>query len=69
MSQQEKEQPTIAFLYRRAELMPDGSIGAIFIGEFAGDRSKDIRLTIAQAKTLREQIGTVIERREEQAHG
>lgn len=50
------EQPAICFLFRRKELMPDGSIGAVFIGEFAGDRGKDLRLTIAQAKTLRDQL-------------
>jgi hypothetical protein len=46
------EQPTIALLIRRRELMPDGSLGAVFIGEFGGDRAKDLRLTFAQANTL-----------------
>lgn len=50
------EQPTICFLVRRKELMPDGSIGAVHLGEFAGDREKDLRLTIAQAKTVRDQL-------------
>lgn len=49
-------QPSISFLFKRTELMPNGSIGAIFIGEFGGDRDKDLRLTIAQAVTLRDQI-------------
>lgn len=48
--------PVISFLYRLDELMPDGSVGAIFIGEFGGDRGKDLRLTIAQARTLADQI-------------
>jgi len=51
-----EEQPVFTLLYRRAELMPDGSIGAVFIGEFGGDRSKDLRLTVAQAQTLADQI-------------
>jgi hypothetical protein len=46
------EQPTTTLLIRRRELMPDGSLGAVFIGEFAGDRTKDLRLTFAQAITL-----------------
>ena len=56
----EAEQPTLAFMYRRKELMPDGSIGAVFIGEFAGDRSKDLRLTVAQALTLRDQLDRIL---------
>lgn len=50
------EHPTISFLKKSAEIMPDGSLGAVYIGEFAGDRSKDLRLTFAQARTLAEQI-------------
>jgi len=55
-SEPQDEQPTISVLFRQQELMPDGSLGAVFIGEFAGDRSKDLRLTIAQAQTLADQI-------------
>jgi hypothetical protein len=50
------EQPTISILFKRAAIMPDGSMGAVLIGEFAGDRSKDLCLTIAQAQTLADQI-------------
>jgi hypothetical protein len=55
-SEPQDEQPTISVLFRRQELMLDGSLGAVFIGEFAGDRSKDLRLTVAQAQTLADQI-------------
>jgi len=54
-----EEQPVISVLFRKAEIMPDGSIGAVYLGEFAGDRSKDLRLTLAQARTLGEQLRTL----------
>lgn len=49
-------QPTLSVLVRRGEMMPDGSIGAVFIGEFGGERYKDLRITLAQARTLADQI-------------
>jgi hypothetical protein len=52
----EEVQPVLSLLIRRAEIMPDGSIGAVYIGEFAGDRSKDLRLTLAQGRTLAAQL-------------
>ena len=48
----ETEQPTISLLVNRKDLMPNGSIGSVCLGEFAGDRSKDLRLTFEQANTL-----------------
>lgn len=56
MSDEKLEQPTMAFLVKRRALMPDGTVGCVQIGEFAGDRSKDLELTYAQAKTLAKQI-------------
>lgn len=60
MTPQTDEQHTIAFFVKRSEIMPDGSLGAVHIGEFAGDRSKDLRLTLAQAKTLANQINAAV---------
>lgn len=60
MSEATKEQPTLSLLVRRKSLMPDGSIGEVAIGEFAGDRSKDLNLTFAQARTLALQINEAI---------
>lgn len=60
MAEDEQKQPTVALLIKRAEIMPDGSLGAVHIGEVGGDRSKDLRLTLAQAKTLAEQINAAI---------
>lgn len=54
------EQPTLSFLVKRAAIMPDSSIGCVLIGEFAGDRSKDLELTLAQARTLAKQITQAI---------
>lgn len=54
------DQPIIAFIYKSKSIMPDGSIGSIEIGEFSGDRSKDLCLTLAQAKTLRDQISRIL---------
>ena len=51
-AREQAEQPVISLLIRQAEIMPDGSLGVVAIGEFAGDREKDLRLTFAQAKTL-----------------
>jgi hypothetical protein len=62
MTKNLKEQPTIAFLFKRSEIMPDGSLGAVHIGEFAGDRDKDLRLTLAQAATLRDQLAGALAR-------
>lgn len=56
----ENDQPVIAFLVRRKSLMPDGSIGEVAIGEFGEDRSKDLNLTFAQARTLAKQIADAI---------
>lgn len=46
------EQPVIALHVRRKAIMPDGSLGCVSIGEFGGDRSKDLQLTVAQARTV-----------------
>jgi hypothetical protein len=57
---EEAKQPTLAFLVKRKSLMPDGSIGEVLIGEFGGDRSRDLNLTFAQARTLAKQIKEAI---------
>lgn len=56
----QEAQQTLAFLFRRKSLMPDGSIGEVVIGYFGGDRSKDLNLTFAQARTLANQIKSAI---------
>lgn len=55
-AQMSDEQPTIALIYNRSAIMPDGSIGCVSIGEFAGDRSKELHITVSQAITLANQI-------------
>lgn len=55
-ARQQQEQPTITLLVRKAEIMPDGSLGCVAVGEFAGDREKDLRLTFAQARTLTREL-------------
>jgi hypothetical protein len=55
-----KEQPTLSVLFRKRALNPDGSIGAVEIGEFDGDRAKDLSLTYRQAKSLAKQINAHI---------
>jgi hypothetical protein len=54
--QEPPRQPNLAFLVTQRRIMPDGSIGCVQIGEAGGDRSKDLELTMAQARTLAEQI-------------
>lgn len=51
-----ENQPTLSFLVRRRSFMPDGSVGEVAIGEFGGDRGKDLNITFAQARTLAKQI-------------
>lgn len=59
---QKEEQPIIVIRYDPASIMPDGSVGEFTIGEWAGDRTKDLSLTVAQAKTLAVQINERIAR-------
>lgn len=58
-----EEQPVLSVLYRHAAIMPDGTLGCVDIGEFAGDRSKDLHLTVAQARTLAEQLDRMLKER------
>lgn len=51
--EQEAEQTTISLLVKRAYLMPDGSIGCVLIGEFAGDRDKALWQTASERSSSR----------------
>jgi hypothetical protein len=50
----ERTTKVISILTEQKYLWPDGNIGAVMIGD--GDRSKDLCLTYAQARTLVKQI-------------
>lgn len=54
------EVKNLFFLYRRTEILPDDSIGAIFIGESDANRQFDLRISLTQAKTLRNMLNVAL---------
>jgi hypothetical protein len=52
----DRQQPNVTVFFRRREIMPDGSLGCVELSTTGRGVEYTLRLTLAQAKALADQI-------------